>query len=90
MLNQTGPGTPAPRCSRRESPINRGSRYLGGGNGVKAILALLTLGHAEYRGEGARTTAYGSPLFKGDALPAVQLLQGTLDGRPRLAIQEQL
>jgi len=46
-------GIPAPQFSRRESPINRGARYLGGTRCVKAILALLKGGHAEHHGDGA-------------------------------------
>ncbi len=40
--SQIRAGIPAPRCSRRESPINRTRHYPAGANGVKAILARLT------------------------------------------------
>ena len=44
LLNQLKSGIPAPRSSRRETPINRATRYLGGTRCVKAIPALLTAG----------------------------------------------
>jgi len=59
LRRQTGPGIPAPRCSRRETPINRAGDYPAGKNGVKAILPPLTEGHAEHRGE---LTPPGPPL----------------------------
>ncbi len=45
-------GIPVFRYSRRETPINRVTRYLRATRCVKAILPLLTGEHAEYRGGG--------------------------------------
>ncbi len=47
----TSSGIPAPRCSRRETPINRTRHDLAGRNGVKAILALIAGGQAGSRGK---------------------------------------
>ena len=38
------PASLPPRCSRRETPINQATRYLGGSRCVKAILGLSTAG----------------------------------------------